>query len=168
MGIVPCKGCPMINFDTAFTRLLGNEGVYSNNPADPGGETNWGISKRSYPQVDIKNLTSDQAKAIYLRDFWEPLGSAPNAVKVQVFDFAVNSGIQTAIRKLQAAIGVADDGHWGSVSAAKLSSMDLNDVLMRFVAQRLRFWTALKSWPDFGKGWANRAAAQLEYASQDN
>lgn len=157
-----------MNFDTAFDRLMGNEGGYSNNPADPGGETNWGIAKRSYPDVDIAKLTKEGAKAIYLRDFWQPLGDAPGAVKFQVFDFAVNTGIQTAIRKLQAAIGVADDGHWGPVSAARLASMDVNDVLMRFVAQRLRFWTGLSTWPTFGKGWANRAAKDLEFAAEDN
>lgn len=155
-------------FDRAFDRLMGNEGSYVNDPNDPGGETNWGVSKRSYPDLDIKNLTRDQAKGIYLRDFWEPLGEAHPAVKFQVFDFAVNSSIQTAIRKLQAAIGVADDGHWGPISASKLASMDVNDALMRFVAQRLRFWTSLSTWPTFGKGWANRAAKDLEYAAEDN
>lgn len=158
----------MISFDQAFDRLMGHEGGLTENPKDPGGLTNWGISQRSYPNVDIRNLTRDGAKAIYLRDFWQPLGDAPDAIKFQVFDFAVNSGIQTAIRKLQAAIEVADDGHWGPVSAAKLAECDKNDVLMRFIAQRLRFWTALNTWPTFGKGWANRAAKQLEYASEDN
>jgi lysozyme family protein len=158
----------MIDFDTSFERLIGNEGGYVNNLQDPGGETNWGISKRSYPDVDIKNLTMEGAKQIYLRDFWEPLGNAPDAVKFQAFDFAVNSGIQTAVRKLQAAIGVADDGHWGPMSAAALAAMDLNDVLMRYVAQRLRFWASLSTWGSFGKGWALRAAKGLEYASGDN
>lgn len=157
-----------MNFDQAFERLVGNEGGYCNVPGDPGGETKFGISKRSYPDVDIANLTLEGAKAIYLRDFWDPLGNAHPAIKFQAFDFAVNSGIQTAIRKLQAAIGVADDGHWGPVSDSKLASMDLNDVLMRFIAQRLRFWTSCATWGQFGKGWANRAAADLDYASQDN
>lgn len=157
-----------MDFETAFDRLLGNEGGYVNDPADPGGETNWGIAKRSYPDLDIKALTRDQAKEIYRRDFWDPLGTAPSAIKFQVFDFAVNSGIQTAIRKLQAAIGVADDGHWGPVSSAKLASLDVNDVLMRFVAQRIRFWASLSTWDRFGKGWALRAAKQLEYATEDN
>lgn len=155
-------------FDTAFDRLMGHEGGYSNNPKDPGGETNWGISKRSYPAVDIKNLTREQAAAIYLRDFWQPLGDAPAAVKFQTFDFAVNSGIQTAIRKLQTAIGVADDGHWGPVSAARLASLEVNDVLLRYMAQRLRFWVKCSAWPTMGAGWVNRAALNLEYASQDN
>jgi lysozyme family protein len=157
-----------MNFEEAFTRLLGHEGGYTNNPADPGGETNWGISKRSYPDTDIKNLTRDQAAAIYLRDFWNVVGYADPAIKFQVFDFAVNSGIQTAIRKLQLALGVADDGHFGPVSTSKLASTDKNDVLMRFIAQRLRFWASLTTWPTFGKGWANRAATALDYAAEDN
>ena len=90
-----------MNFDTAFDRLMGNEGGYSNELNDPGGETKWGISKRSYPDLDIKNLTREQAKAIYLRDFWirGAMDQLPPAVAFQVFDFAVNSGIETAIRK---------------------------------------------------------------------
>lgn len=157
-----------MNFDQAFDRLISVEKGYVNDPADPGGETNWGISKRSYPNVDIKNLTRDQAKEIYRRDFWDVLGEAHPAVKFQVFDFAVNSGIGTAIRKLQSAIGVADDGHWGEVSAQQLDKMELNDVLMRFAAQRLFFMTSLSTWADFGRGWARRIAGNLNYAAEDN
>lgn len=157
-----------MNFDEAFTRLIGNEGGYTNDPRDPGGETKYGISKRTYPDVDIAALTLDGAKAIYLRDFWNPLADAHPAIKFQVFDFAVNAGISTAIRKLQAAIGVADDGHWGPVSAGTLLQFDINDVLMRFNAQRLRFYTSLQGWANYGKGWANRVAAGLDYAAKDN
>jgi lysozyme family protein len=157
-----------MDFNTAFNRLIVNEGGYVNLPTDPGGETNWGISKRSYPNVDIKNLTREGAALIYKRDFWDVIGDADPAVKFQLFDFAVNSGVQTAIRKLQSAIGVADDGYWGPHSAAVLQSLDKNDVLMLFIAKRLRFWTSLSTWPTFGKGWANRAAANLEFAAQDN
>jgi lysozyme family protein len=157
-----------MNFDIAFDRLISHEGGYVNDPQDPGGETNWGISKRSYPNVDIKNLTREQAKEIYRKDFWDVLGDAHPAIKFQVFDFAVNSGVGTAIRKLQAAIGVADDGKWGAVSASKLKAMDLNDVLMRYAAQRLLFMTSLSVWDRFGRGWARRIAGQLNYASEDN
>jgi lysozyme family protein len=157
-----------MTFDEAFDRLLGHEGGYVNDPNDPGGETSWGISKRSYPNVDIKNLTRDGAKAIYLRDFWEPLGNADGAIKFQVFDFAVNGGLSTGLRKLQAAIGVADDGHWGPVSAGALARMDKNDVLLRFNAQRIRYYTSLSKWPRYGAGWVNRVAGNLDYAAQDN
>lgn len=158
----------MMDFDTAFTRLLGHEGGYSNDPRDPGGETNWGISKRSYPNVDIKNLTVEGAKEIYCRDFWDPLGDAPAAIKFQAFDFAVNSGIQTAVRKLQVAVGAADDGHWGAISNNRLMNMDLSDALMAYLALRLRFMASLSTWPTFGKGWAIRIANNLDFAAKDN
>jgi lysozyme family protein len=156
-----------MNFDMAFDRLLGNEGGYVNNPSDPGGETRWGIAKRSYPTVDIANLSKDAAKAIYLRDFWNPLTGVPDVLKFQVFDFAVNSGMQTAVRKLQAAIGVADDGHWGPQSQAALLKLGPSNAIMLFLSQRLRFMTSLSTWQTFGKGWANRIAADLEYAAKD-
>lgn len=156
-----------MNFDTAFDRLIGHEGGYVNHPDDPGGETKFGISKRAYPDVDIASLTVETAKAIYQRDFWTPLGSMHPAIKFQVFDFAVNSGISTAIRKLQAAVGVADDGHWGPVSAAAVERMNPADVVMLYVAERLDFWRKLKTWPTFGAGWAGRAAADLRFAAED-
>lgn len=158
-----------VTFDQAFDRLLGHEGKYVNDPRDPGGETNWGISKRSYPNLDIKSLTREAAKAIYLRDFWTPVGDSVHpAIKFQVFDFAVNSSIQTAIRKLQSAVGVADDGHWGPMSDAAARKQDLNDTLMLFIAERLEFWTGLSTWPTYSRGWARRAATDLRYAAQDN
>lgn len=159
-----------VDFDMSFDRLIGNEGGYVNDPADPGGETNWGICKRSYPNVDIKNLTRDGAKEIYRRDFWDVLGDIPAAVKFQAFDFAVNSSIQTSIRKLQDACGAADDGHWGEHSAAACKAMDVSNVIMRFAARRLRFYAAIKR-PEsqkFKDGWMNRVATNLDYGAQDN
>lgn len=157
-----------MTFDQAFDRLIGHEGGYVNNPADPGGETKFGISKRAYPDVEIASLTVEKAKDIYRRDFWEPLGNVDPAIKFQVFDFAVNAGMQTAIRKLQAAIGVAEDGHWGPISAAKLAAMNVNDVLLLFAAHRLLYYTSLSSFSTFGKGWTRRVAKDLIYAAEDN
>lgn len=159
-----------MDFDKAFDRLLGHEGKYVNDPNDPGGETNWGISKRSYPDLDIKNLTKEQAKAIYYRDFWNRINADKlyDGVAFQAFDFAVNSGIETAVRKLQSAIGVADDGYWGPITETTMSSMSESDIIMRFVAERLDFWTRLSIWPSFGKGWARRAAQNLRYGAEDS
>lgn len=157
-------------FDLAFNRLMGNEGGYSNNPSDPGGETNWGISKRSYPDVDIAALTRDQAAAIYLRDFWQrgDMDEYDQALAFQVFDFAVNSGLDTALRKLQAAAGVAEDGHIGPITIAAIKSKSVSDMIMLFVAERLDFWRKLSTWPTFGKGWAGRAATDLRYGAADS
>lgn len=158
-----------MNFDQAFERLMGNEGGYVNNPADPGGETNWGICKRSYPNVDIKNLTRDQAKAIYLRDFWQrgQMDQYDPAIAFQVFDIAVNSGIETAVRMLQRAAGVADDGNIGPVTIAAVKAKSVPSLLMLIIAERLDFWRKLSTWPTFGAGWTARAAKDLRYAAQD-
>jgi lysozyme family protein len=161
-----------VDFDQAFDRLLGNEGGYTNDPHDPGGETNWGITieeaRRHGYNGPMKDLPKNVAKQIYREDYWDVLGDVNPAVKFQAFDFGVNAGISTSIRKLQAAIGVADDGRWGPVSAAKLKSMDVNDVLMRFAAQRLYFYTSLSKWQYFGKGWTRRIANDLNLAAEDN
>lgn len=159
-----------MTFDEAFQRLLGHEGGYVNDPADPGGETNWGISKRSYPYVDIAGLTVEGAKAIYLKDFWNAaqLENMPPALAFQLFDFAINSGIGTAIRKLQQAIGAADDGHFGEMSWQALQQMSESDLLLKLNAARLRYMTMLKNWPNHGRGWARRIADNLDYAAEDN
>lgn len=158
-----------MNFDQAFDRLIGNEGEYSFNKNDPGGETKWGISKRSYPGLDIADLTRDDAKAIYERDFWKRghMDEYDPAIAFQVFDIAVNSGIETAVRLLQRAAGVADDGHIGPVTVAAIKAKSVTDILMLIVAERLDFWRKLSTWPQFGKGWAGRAAQDLRYAAQD-
>ena len=155
-----------MDFDTAFDALIGNEGGYVVDPADPGGETNWGISKRSYPAVDIKNLTKEGAKAIYLRDFWGPCGADRlPGVAFDLFDMAVNSGVKRAVIVLQQAISssptVATDGDFGPVTLARALAVDPIRLEIRLNAARLNFMTNLPGWPDFGKGWARRIASNL-------
>lgn len=169
-----------MNFDQAFDRLINHEGGYSNDRNDLGnwtggkvgvGElkgTKFGIAAHSYPYLDIKNLTLEQAKEIYRRDFWDILGEAHASIKFQVFDAAVNHGHGNAIRFLQRAVGVADDGAWGKVSQAALNRMETNDVLLRFVAFRLKFWASLRSFDIYGRGWTNRGAENLLFAAEDN
>lgn len=159
-----------VDFNTAFDRLLGHEGGYTDGKGDPGGETNWGISKRSYPDVDIKALTREQAKEIYLRDFWNRVRADKlhDGVAFQLFDFAVNSGIETAVRYLQRALGVADDGHWGPISQAAADSMSESDQIMQLSAERLEFMTRLSNWPTASRGWARRIAGNLRYGSIDS
>lgn len=159
-----------LNFNTAIERLLAVEKGYVNNPDDPGGETNWGISKRAYPNIDIKNLTRDGAIAIYKRDFWDVIEAdiLPSSVVYQLFDFAVNSGIQTAIRYFQRVLKVADDGYFGPVSKKAATEISECDMLLNLVAERLEFMTKLKNWPNAGKGWCNRLVENLHFAALDN
>lgn len=159
----------MDRFDRFIDRLLSHEGGYVNNPADPGGETKFGISKRSYPGVNIKRLTRQQAIEIYRRDFWERSRAddlAP-ALGFQLLDAAVNSGIAQATRWLQRAVGVADDGIIGPVTLGALRIADPADVIARFNAERLEFMTRLSGWRTFGAGWARRIAQNLRYSADD-
>lgn len=159
-----------MKFEDAIARVLGHEGKYSNNPADPGGETNWGISKRSYPDVDIKSLTREKAIEIYRRDFWDRVHADElfDGVAYQALDFSVNSGIETAVRYLQRALGVADDGHWGPVTKAAAAAMSESDQIMRLIAERQDFQTRLSTWATFGRGWARRNAQNLRYGAEDS
>lgn len=155
-----------MNFDQAFERLIGHEGGYVNDPRDPGGETKFGISKRSYPAEDIKALTLERAKAIYRRDFWGVAGcdAVPDAMKFDLFDMAVNSGPVTAIKTLQRSAGVTPDGLLGPITLQALNSTPGPRLVARFNGHRLDFMTDLKTWPVFGKGWAKRVASNLKGA----
>ncbi len=86
------------NFRLSLQFTLKWEGGYVNDPADPGGETKWGISKRAYPNLDIRNLSADQASDIYASDYWLKAGcdSLPLPYCTVVFDSAVNDGVSTA------------------------------------------------------------------------
>lgn len=157
-------------FQDAFERLMLHEGGYVNDPDDPGGETRWGISKRSYPHLDIRTLSREQAAVLYRRDFWDRIhgDKLPDGVAFQMFDFAVNSGIETAIRALQRALDVSDDGHWGPVSQAAADVTSEPDLILALNAERLEFMTRLKNWQHHGRGWARRIAQNLRYGALDS
>lgn len=159
----------MINFDAAFDRLIGNEGGYVDNPNDPGGETNWGISKRQYPDLDIKALTRDQAKAIYQRDYWDKAHASQLCpmMMFQMFDYAVNAGIDAATRTLQRALGVPADGVWGPITTEAAQQQSPTRQIVLFTAAKLQNYTRDPNWQSFGAGWVNRCAADLRYAAQD-
>lgn len=88
------------NFQIALKFVLKHEGGYVNDPDDPGGETKYGISKRAYPNEDIKNLTRERAEFLYKRDYWDipgfDLDNFPQDVAVVLFNVAVNMGVGRA------------------------------------------------------------------------
>lgn len=155
-----------MNFEQSFERLIGHEGGYSNNPADPGGETNFGISKRAYPMENIRGMTLARAKTIYLRDYWGPAGcdAVPDGLKFDLFDMAVNSGVTTAIRTLQNAVGATADGIIGPKTLQAINSMPAPRLVARFNGWRLAFMANTTQWDKFSRGWARRIAANLKEA----
>lgn len=154
----------MTYFDQCFDKLISHEGGYVNDSRDPGGETKYGISKRSYPHVNIATLTLPDARAIYKRDFWDraQCDKLPPTIAYLLFDTAVNSGIGQAVRFLQRSVGVADDGVIGPLTLVAVSRLDAESLCARFVGQRLDFMTRLSTWDVFGKGWSRRLADQLK------
>jgi lysozyme family protein len=150
-----------MTFDQAFDRLLGHEGGYTFNQADPGGETKFGISKRSYPNLDIKALTQEQAKSIYMHDYWQPcrIELLPEDMQFDMFDAAVNSGRVQATKWLQMAVGADVDGVLGPKTFNACAGA--KDISKRFNGYRLQFMSALPAWNTFGRGWANRIAKNL-------
>jgi lysozyme family protein len=152
-----------MKFDDAFKRLIGHEGALSDDPNDPGGLTKYGISQRSYPNVDIKALTLDEAKSIYKRDYWNAvqMEHLPEGIRFDLFDMAVNSGVSQAVKTLQRAVGAGEDGKLGPVTIACVRDLSDAQVVARFNGARLMFMTNLMTWQHFGKGWARRIAANL-------
>lgn len=152
----------MAAFEQAFTQIIGNEGGFTNNRSDPGnwtgscpgqGEcrgTKFGISARAYPDLDIANLTLDDAHAIYRRDYWDKLKAdeLPGPLALLAFDAAVNNGLNRARQWL--------------ILARKQSSGA--EICAEFQAQRLIFMASLPTWKTFGLGWSRRLC-RLPYES---
>lgn len=157
----------MTAFDQAFDILIGHEGGYTSGEGDPGGETKYGISKRAYPDVDIANLTEDDAKKLYKSDYWDKLylDTAAPPLALIVFDAAVNNGVGQATKFLQTGLGVTADGVFGSQSQAALAAVT-GDKVSSCIADthgaRIFMMAGLSTWEKFGKGWSKRLA-QLPY-----
>ena len=154
-----------IIFDKALNILFENEGGYVNDPDDPGGETKFGISKRSYPDIDIKNLTQEQAKRIYRRDFWKPCACDryPDALSVAVLDYAVHSGKRRAIKDFQRSLGVVVDGISGSQTIGAANRLPPRPVFESYMNKRLNFLMSLKNWKKYGDGWGKRIKHVKEF-----
>lgn len=148
-------------FESAVAFVLEAEGGYVNDPADAGGETNYGISKKSYPDLNIKTLTEAQAKAIYFQDYWQPCccDEMPAYIAAVVFDTAVNMGQRTAIKFLQEALGVAVDGIIGPVTLSTTYRKSPNALLPDFLSYRANRYHELASREEnsrFIRGWLKR------------
>jgi lysozyme family protein len=152
-----------MDFDSAFKMVIGHEGGYSFDRRDPGGETKYGISKRAFPFLDIKNLTLEHAKEIYRQDYWNrlKLDQMPECIRFDLFDAAVSSGVRGAAIMLQKACEVIPDGTIGPQTIQAANSMDPEQLDKRLSGQRLLFLTDLKTFPTYGRGWVKRVATNM-------
>lgn len=161
-------------FDTIFERLMLHEGGYVNHPNDPGGETMYGVTKRVAQAHgywgDMRKLPKPLAKQITEKSYYNAVkgDQLDRLIAYQLTDAAYNHGPKQAVKFLQRAVGASADGLIGPRTLEAVAAMDKNDVVLLFNAERIDFYTGLRGWVSFGKGWARRVANNLRFASQDN
>ena len=160
-------------FDICLDEVLRHEGGYADHPADPGGATNMGITHKTLarwrqvspwwklPRNEIRELKRAEAATIYRAIYWDrcKAGALPPGLDLALFDFAVNSGPDRAIRTLQADIGVATDGQIGPLTLAAVKTRAAGALTAALCARRLIFLRRLPTFAIFGKGWSCRVAA---------
>ena len=154
----------MISFDEIIEHVLEKEGGYVNDPTDLGGETNHGITKRFYPDVDIKNLTKEQAKEIYKRDYWDKnrVDELPEQLRHIFFDMCVNQGRGTAVKVLQRAANAKGtnlkvDGGLGPSTLKAIQNVEHNRVKSYRVLHYANLVINKPEQEKFWYGWFKRA-----------
>lgn len=163
------------NFDAALKAILHHEGGFVNHPADPGGMTNLGVTKKVWEEwvgheVDekaMRALTPELVGPMYKAKYWDKVkgDDLPEGVDYAVFDAAVNSGPGRAAKWLQSCVGVEPDGGIGPKTLAAVAAFDPKELVEDYAKRRLSFLMDLPHWGTFGKGWGRRVAEVQSTAS---
>ena len=151
-------------FDKFMPVIFAHEGGYVNDVDDLGGETKYGITKRRYPDLDIKNLTVEKANELYYKDFYQPMNLFyinNDLLALHVFDMGINAGPKTAVQLLQELLfGCETDGVIGPVTAHAISNANVTtNLIAAYIAKRIEryyYVSTLRSNSKFLKGWVNR------------
>jgi len=153
-------------YKEAMSKVFEDEGGYTNDAADPGGPTNWGITihdarmywKSNATAQDVRNMTKDVAEDIYDKHYAEPIhyNDLPPGVDYAVLDYGINSGISRSAKVLQGIVGAIQDGHIGPITLAAVNAKDPEYLINTIYGERLAFLKRLNTWPVFGRGWTRR------------
>jgi lysozyme family protein len=156
------------NWKLAFEQMLKSEGGYVNNPADPGGMTNLGVTKatwenwvgRESDEAEMRGLTPEKVEPLYKKKFWDAVRAdeLPVGLDYLMFDFGVNAGPGRAIKVMQSAVGVTPDGGFGPMTLAAVQAIDPVELIEKFSQAKEDFYRSLGTFATFGKGWLNRVA----------
>jgi lysozyme family protein len=156
------------NFQKSLALVLAHEGGFSNNPHDPGGMTNLGVTRRAWEsyvqrQVDeaeMRGLTPEIVAPFYKARYWNPCKCdlLPLGIDYAVFDFAVNASVSRASKTMQAALGTAADGIVGPATIGVATNADPDHFLEKFSAAKEQFYRGLSTFDHFGKGWLRRVS----------
>lgn len=157
-----------MKFEDALKLVLKYEGGYVNNPADPGGETNLGVTvgvaRANGYMGSMKDFKFEDAIPIYKKQYWAAVRAdeLPEKLRYPVFDAAVNSGVSQSIKWLQNAVNTKEDGIIGEITLKSIQSSNIDYVFRKILSSRLKCLAGLKTWNTFGKGWTNRICSILE------
>jgi len=156
------------NWQKSFELMLKSEGGYVNNPADPGGMTNLGVTKatwenwvgRESDEAEMRGLTPEKVEPMYKKKFWDAVrgDELPVGLDYILLDFAVNAGVGRSIKTLQSAVGVTPDGGFGPLTMAAVQAIEPQNLIERFSQAKEDFYRSLNTFNVFGKGWLNRVA----------
>jgi lysozyme family protein len=156
------------NWEQCFALVLKNEGGYVNNPKDPGGPTNLGVTQKVWESYvghpvsedDMRDLKPDDVGPLYKQMYWDKIrgDELPLGVDYACFDLSVNSGVGRAAKILQTALGVSVDGVIGQATMDALETCNPREVATAICDHRLAYLQSLPLFGTFGKGWSNRIA----------
>jgi lysozyme family protein len=146
-------------FDKAFELVVGVEGGYVNDPRDPGGETKYGITKRSYPEARHRGITLDGCEEHLPAGYWTHSAKCdqlPWPLAYFVFDAAVNQGWQNAVKLLQKSVGTVQDGVLGNNTLAAIQRANQKELCGIYMADRALRYTGTRNFDVYGRGWLKR------------
>jgi lysozyme family protein len=157
------------NYQSALNHVLQSEGLWSDNPADPGGATMKGITLATYRSVkgnphiskeDLRNISDQEVSDIYKQNYWDKIkgDDLPSGVDYAVFDASVNMGVGRALKLIQTAVGVPADGVIGNQTLQAIKNANPIELINKFSAEKDAFYKSLPTFGTFGKGWLNRVA----------
>ena len=162
------------NFEECMARLLAHEGGYVWHAEDPGGETNFGVTRAVYEQYagrqvmdgEMEGLTHDDVYPIYKENYWDRVrgDDLPSGVDWSVYDFCVNSGVSRSAKALQRIIGVEQDGGIGPMTLQAVAEMEPADIIEQMHHMRDGFYRSLSTFDTFGRGWIRRNDETKEQA----
>jgi len=156
------------NWQKSFELMLKSEGGYVNNPADPGGMTNLGVTKatwenwvgRASDEAEMRSLTPEKVEPLYKKKYFDAVrgDELPIGLDYLLFDFAVNAGVGRSIKTLQTAVGVPADGGFGPLTMAAVQTQNPKQLIEQFSQAKENFYRSLPTFATFGRGWLNRVA----------
>ena len=154
------------NWQKSLNLVLQSEGGYSDDPKDPGGRTNLGVTQsvweswvgRASNEKEMRNLSIEDVTPLYKRKYWDACDCdlLPDGLDYLVFDFAVNAGVGRSVKTLQSCVDATMDGQIGKNTLGAVSTFPVEVLIFKFSDEKVRFYKSLPTFSEFGKGWLER------------